>query len=182
MTCFCIDYRHLNLATRKEAHLLSRIDETLNVLNGQCWFVSLDLVSRYWQANLTHSAKEKKLLPPILVCFTVMPFSLCNAPATFEQLINQILHGMQWSRCLVYINDILVFDKTFNDTLMNLEVILQHTCTQKYGLQLKSSNIACIIDRGPLNQLIAIPREYIPYLVDTDDEHASDYGIGGVLS
>ena len=44
-----------------------------------------------------------------------MPFGLCNAPATFQWLMDSVIVGLQWSTCLVYIDDIIIMGKTFND-------------------------------------------------------------------
>lgn len=49
-----------------------------------------------------------------------MAFGLCNAPATFEQLMEKILNSLSWIMCLVYLEDIIVFAKTFNEHLTNL--------------------------------------------------------------
>ena len=66
-----------------------------------------------------------------------MPFGLCNAPATFERLMSQVLRRLHWKRCLVYIDDILVFGKDLESALHNLELVLDRVA--KYGLQLKST-------------------------------------------
>ena len=54
-----------------------------------------------------------------------MLFGLCNAPATFQQLMNLVLAGVQWSRCLVYLDDIIVVGKNFDNHLNNLRIVLQ---------------------------------------------------------
>ena len=66
-----------------------------------------------------------------------MPFGLCNAPATFERLMSQVMRGLHWKRCLVYIDDILVFGNDFESALHNLELVLDRVA--EYGLQLKST-------------------------------------------
>ena len=58
--------------------------------------------------------------------FNVMPFGLCNAPATFQRLMDMVLAGLQWSSCLVYLDDIIVIGKTFEDHLMNLREVFKH--------------------------------------------------------
>lgn len=45
--------------------------------------------------------------------FTVMPFGLCNSPATFERLMEVVLAGLNFNVCLVYIDDIIISGKTF---------------------------------------------------------------------
>ena len=48
--------------------------------------------------------------------FTVMPFGLCNAPATFERLMDKVLGGLLWDRCMCYLDDIIVFEDSFFKT------------------------------------------------------------------
>ena len=67
--------------------------------------------------------------------FRVMPFG--NAPATFERLMDRVLQGLRWSRCLVYLDDIISFGTTFDDALDNLTLIFDRL--RSYGLQLKST-------------------------------------------
>ena len=56
--------------------------------------------------------------------FRVMPFALCNAPATFERLMDRVLCGMRWSRCLVYLDDVISFGGTVTEALGRLEEVL----------------------------------------------------------
>ena len=125
-TRFCVDYRRLNARTKKDAFPLPRIDDSLNSLSGQAWFSTLDLASGYWQVRLSENAKPKTAFATHsgLFQFAVMPFGLCNAPATFERLMSQVMRGLHWKRCLVYIDNILVFGNDFESALHNLELVL----------------------------------------------------------
>ena len=73
----------------------------------------------------------------LCIMFKVMPFGLCNAPATFEILMARVLQGLRWSRCPVYLDDIIFFGSTFRDALDNLTLIFERL--RSYGLQLKST-------------------------------------------
>ena len=52
-----------------------------------------------------------------------MPFGLCNAPATFQRLMDLVLAGLQWSHSLVYIDDVIVLGRDFEDHLQNLQAV-----------------------------------------------------------
>ena len=68
--------------------------------------------------------------------FWVMPFGLCNAPATFERLMDRVLCGMRWSRCLVYLDDVISFSASISEALIRLEEVLCRL--SDFGLQLKA--------------------------------------------
>ena len=114
-TRFCVDYHHLNNATVKDAYHLPRIYDTLDMLAGKQWFSTLHLASGYWQVSLSQEARIKTAIAmhSRLFQFKVMPFGFCNTPATFERLMDRVLQGLRWSRCLVYLDDIISFGSTF---------------------------------------------------------------------
>ena len=137
-TRFCIDYRRLNNVTVKDAYPLPKIDESLSQLNGSNWFCALDMNTGYWQVELDARDKEKTAFVSRqgLYEFNVMPFGLCNAPATFERLMDTVLSGLQWQVCLIYLDDIIVYGKTFDAMLANLEKVFQKLLSA--GLKLKA--------------------------------------------
>ena len=137
-TRFCVDYRWLNSLTTKDAYPLPRIDDSLRLLGNQQWFSTMDLAGGYWQVTMSPEAKRKAAFVTNegLFQFRVMPFGLCNAPATFERLMDRVLCGMRWSRCLVYLDDVISFGKSIPDSLARLEEVLARL--SDFGLQLKA--------------------------------------------
>ena len=123
--------------TRKDAYPLPRVDDTLDTLSGAKWFSTLDLTSGYWQVEVEPNDREKTAFctPDGLFEFKVMPFGLCNAPATFQRLMDLVLAGLQWSSCLVYLDDIIIVGRTFSEHLHNLQTVL--TRLREAGLKLK---------------------------------------------
>ncbi|GFS82463.1 hypothetical protein TNCV_4777721 [Trichonephila clavipes] len=135
---FCVDYRKLNSVTKKDVYPLPRIDDTLDCLKGAMFFSSMDLRSGYWQVEIDEADREKTafITPEGLYEFKVMPFGLCNAPATFERMIDNFLRHFKWAMCLCYLDDIIVFSETFEDHLIRLRLVLK--CLQEAGLKLNS--------------------------------------------
>ena len=78
---------------------------TLDMLAGSQWFSTVDLLSGYWQVEMTEKVRHKTAFCTTedLYEFNVLPFGLCNAPATFQRLMDLVLAGFKWSHCLVYL-------------------------------------------------------------------------------
>ena len=140
---FCIDYRKLNGLTKKNSYPLPRIDETLDSLGGNQWFCTLDLESGYWQVGMNPRDMEKTAFSSHigLYQYNVMPFGLCNAPATFEAMMETLLSDLLWKKCLVYLDDVIVFGKTFNECASNLEEVLKRIISNGLKLKPKKCNL-----------------------------------------
>lgn len=123
-----MDYRQLNLKTRKDAFLLPRIVETLDSLTGACWFSTMDLVSGYNQVPVTEADRLKMAFctPFGLFEWNRMPFGLCNAPSTFQRLMQRIFGDQQGQSLLLYLDDIVVFSSSVQHHLQRLEGVLGH--------------------------------------------------------
>ncbi|MES9884898.1 MAG: reverse transcriptase domain-containing protein [Sedimenticola sp.] len=140
---FCIDYRKLNQVTRKDAYPLPRIDTSLESLGGSKWFSTLDLASGYWQSEMEDAAKPKTgfVTHTGLFQFKVLPFGLCNAPATFERLMDLVLRGLHWKHCLCYLDDVIVFGSTFAEALQNLQLVFDRLRTANLKLKPSKCNL-----------------------------------------
>ena len=113
------------------------MDDTLDTLVGSKFFTTLDLASGYWQVEVAPEDQPKTAFttPEGLYQFKVMPFGLCNAPATFQRLMDRVLSGLKWSSCLVYFDDIIVVGTTFQEHLHHLTSVF--TRLRGAGLKLK---------------------------------------------
>ena len=133
----CVDYRMLNKITVKDAYPLPRTDDCFDALFGAKWFSTLDLCSGYWQVEMEPKDKEKTafITRSGLYHFNVLPFGLCNAPATFERLMELVMSGLQWKVCLIYLDDIIVYGNSFDQQLERLKEVFQRL--KKANLKLK---------------------------------------------
>ena len=134
-----MDYTKLNSVTVKDGYPLPRIDDLLFSLGGASWFSSLDLASGYWQVAMAPEDRAKTA-----VCthsglweWTVLPFGLCNAPATFERLMDLVLGPIKYSKCLLYLDDIVAKGASWKEQISNLRAVLERLRTA--GLKLKPS-------------------------------------------
>ncbi len=125
-THFCMDYRKLNDVTRKDAYPLPRIDNTLDALCRSQYFRMLDLYSGYCQVEMDKQDIDKTacVTRQELFRFIVMPFGLCNAPATFERLMELVLKDLNWKVCLIYLDDIIVYGAGFYPALDQLKSVV----------------------------------------------------------
>jgi hypothetical protein len=128
----CCDYRGLNKKTVRDAHPLPRIDESLDALSGAKYFSSLELAQGYLQVGM---AKTAFTSPFGLYEFNRLPFGLCNAPATFQRLMQAVVGDLMFQILLVYLDDLLVYSSTFEDHLKRLDIILMRLT--EAGLKLK---------------------------------------------
>ena len=142
-TRFCIDYRKLNDVTIKDAYPLPLIQESLDHLSGAKWFSTLDLCSGYWQVAVEPSDRPKTAFATRrgLYEFSVIPFGLCNAPATFQRLMESVLRGLQFETCLVYQDDIIVVGKTFEEMIKNLSQVFDRLAEAGLKLKAKKCNL-----------------------------------------
>ncbi|UYV65991.1 K02A2.6-like, partial [Cordylochernes scorpioides] len=135
---FCVDYRRLNKITKKDVYPLPRVDDALDNLPGARYYSSMDLRTGYWQIEVDEHDREKTafITPDGLYQFRVMPFGLCNAPATFERMMDTVLKGLKWNICLCYLDDIVVSGPSFEEHIKRLEVVLE--CLQQAGLNVNN--------------------------------------------
>jgi len=120
---FCVDYRELNTITVKDNFPMPFIDEKLESFLGKDFFSSLDLTSGYWQfmmeeecrrytAFVTHKGSYE---------FNRMPFGLCNAGATFQRAMEELLEDLEYA--MAYIDDVMVSSTGFDDHLKHLRKV-----------------------------------------------------------
>ena len=149
---FCIDFRKLNSLTFKDSHLMPHICETLESLAGAAHFSTFDMNSGFWQVPMDEESKQYTAFTlgsmGLYKCKS-MPFGLCNAPPTFQRLMQNCLGELNLTYCLIYLDDVIVFSDTPDEHLRRMCVIFDHPW--EHSLKLKPSK--CEVFKLEINYL-----------------------------
>ena len=139
----CQDFRAINLKSKTDTYPIPRIDDCIDKI-GHTKFVSkFDLLKGYWQVPLTERAKEISafVTPDGLYQYTVMPFGLKNAPATFQRLVNNIIAEVEG--CEAYIDDLVVYSETWENHLDQLHQLFDRLSKANLTVNLAKSDFCC---------------------------------------
>ena len=135
---FCVDFRHLNVWTKKDSYPLPCIQEALESMAGSAHFSSIDFKSGFWQIKMALESQQYMALTVGnlgFYKFTHMPFGLCNAPATFQCLMQNTLGKLNLTYCVIYLDD--VFGSTEEEHLECLCIVFKRFW--EFHLKLKPS-------------------------------------------
>ena len=141
---FCIDYRRLNDVTKHDAFPLPNINDCLASLGKGCrYFSSLDLASGYWQMGMDKESQEKAAFTTHRGLFKplVQPFGPKGGVAHFSRVMDSLLGSLQWKMLLIYLDDILVFGKDFQEHLDRLGLVLQTLIKANLKLKPEKCNL-----------------------------------------
>ena len=123
----CVDYRRVNAVTEADEYPLPRQSDILRTLSGSQWLSTFDALSGFHQLEIV---KEHRPITAFrthkygLLEFTRLPFGLRNGPAVFQRVMNKVLSKFLWLFVLVYIDDIVVYSKSFDHHVQQLDQTL----------------------------------------------------------
>ncbi|XP_034565105.1 uncharacterized protein LOC117830889 isoform X2 [Notolabrus celidotus] len=122
---FCIDFRYLNSISLFDSYPTPRIDDLLERLGKAKYLTTLDLCKGYWQVPLTEQSRKLTAFrtPWGLFQFTVLPFGLHGAPATFQRLMDQVLSDFS-GFAAAYLDDIVIYSNTWEEHLEHLQAVM----------------------------------------------------------
>ena len=138
---FCVDYRALNKITKPKFFPLPRLQDVFDALGRAeaTIFSTLDLLSVYWQVGLDPKTAHKAafVTPSGVYRWKRLPFCLASAPSSFQHLLTQALKHLNYKIALVYVDDILIFSRNFEEHLQHLQQVFDRLTAA--GLTLKPS-------------------------------------------
>ena len=149
---FCINFCRLNAQTKKDAYPLPHMQETMESMVGARHFSCMDLKSGFWQVKMDEEPRQYTAFmvgSMGIYEFLHMPYSLCNAPATFQHLMQNCLGELNRTYALIYLDDVIVYSKTEDEHLVHLRAVLERF--MENGLKLKPSK--CNFFRMEINYL-----------------------------
>lgn len=135
---FCIDYRALNKVTTKDAFPIPNIQDCIDTLGGNIFFSSLDMASGYWQVLVDERDRHKTAFTTKYGLYehVRLPFGLCNSPATFSRVIQEVLRGLTRKECLAYLDDVIILGRDMLSHTRNLSSVISRF--EKFNLKLKA--------------------------------------------
>ena len=122
----CIDYRLLNKKIVPDKMPIPRIQEIFDTLGGQKWFSTLDMAKAYHQGYVKEECRKYTAFstPWALYEWIRIPMGISNAPPVFQRYINQVLLNLRDRACTAYLDDILIYGRTFREHCENLRLVL----------------------------------------------------------
>lgn len=137
-----IDYRKLNDVTIEDKFPIPNMDDLFLKLGNSQYFSTIDLAKGFHQIPISVVDRHKTAFstPKGHYEFTRMPFGLKNAPASFQRMMNEVLHDFINNICVVYLDDILVFSTSLQEHILSLRRIFQRLSEYNLKVQVDKCN------------------------------------------
>ena len=136
---FCTDYRKVNSCTKTDSYPIPRVEDCIDHIGKARYVSTFDMLKGYWQIPLTQRAKEISafVTPQGLFQYTVMPFGMKNAPATFQRMVNELISGLDG--CDAYIDDVVIYSDTWDDHVKRIRQLFERLSAANLTVNLVKS-------------------------------------------
>ena len=136
----CIDYRKLNLITKKDRYPLPLIEETLAQILKAKYFIKIDIQQAFHHIWMDPESEDLTTFQTRYGSYKykVLPFGLINRPATFQHFINDVLFNLLDTCCTAYLDDILIYLESLSKHRTHIQTVLE---------QLKKANLQAEIKK-----------------------------------
>lgn len=137
-----IDYRKVNEVIQPNGYPMPRCDEILDQLHGARYFSKLDMTDGFWQIKLDEVSKDVTgfATRSQFYRWRVLPMGLKTSPGVFQSSMDRILGELKWRCVMCYVDDLIIFSKTFEEHLKHISEVL--TRLENAGMYIKMSKCA----------------------------------------
>ena len=120
-----MDYRRLNQVSVSDAYPMPRVDDLIDCVGKSTYIATLDLTRGYWQVLVVPKDWPKTAFssPFGLYQFNTMPFGLKGASATFQRLMDRVIHGLNFAAA--YLDDLNIFSESREEHLTHIQMVLE---------------------------------------------------------
>lgn len=141
---FCVDYRKINAVLKSDQYPIPRVDDILSQFSGMSYYTTFDANKGFHQVEVDEKDREKTAFRTHagLHQFKRMPFGLKTGPSVFQRLTDKILGRYKWQIALVYIDDIIIYSKNFQQHAKDVDTILQLVIKSGITLSPKKGYVA----------------------------------------
>ena len=147
---FITDYRKVNAVTVPDSYPMPRIEDCIDTIGNAKYVTKIDLLKGYWQVGLTERASEISafVTPDYFLQYTVMAFGMCNAPATFQRLVNTVLQNLP--NCTAYLDDLVIYSSTWEDHVKTIRQVFSRLAKASLTINLAKCEFgkACVTYLG----------------------------------
>ena len=133
---WCVDWRRLNLVTKKDAFPMPSVQDNITRLAGSTIFSGVDMNGAFNAINLAEKDREKTAFatPWGLYQQKKLGFGLCNGPATYCRLVNRILRDIPPTMAIGFLDDAVIHSPDLKSHFQHLDITLK--AYQEAGLKL----------------------------------------------
>ena len=138
---FCVDYQKLNALTKKDQYSLPLINETLTQMTGCKFITKFNIIAAFNKLRMNSGSEDLTTFITSMRSYKyrVLPFDLTNGPASYQHYMNNILLPFLNDFVQAYLDDIIIYSKTWKEHTQHIWTVLQKLCETGLQVNIKKS-------------------------------------------